>query len=230
VNEFWSLIGYCVRRIKPTRREAVIIFALIVILAFVVFGAPAIFSKRREGSGNKNNNTLRGNSGSNSNTAQASGNAIVNQATGNATIQIGNNTTVINQGVPAEQVHAELERLWGVIKQQLRDKYPAGYALFGAANGQVVGYVPPQNESADWKIDVRWDTAKLVIKKDHQTVMLISPFTRYTDLAGRPLAYHFNNAETFSLTQKGPQASFEPGWYFEVLDAERNIFAIGITD
>src|SRR5438105_12584243 len=141
-----------IKRAKLTRRWARIILALLIILICVRIVTPLFHSKSSKLT--TNSNTITGSSGSNSNTAQASGHAIVAQATGNAMVQIGGNTTIVNQGIPPEKVQEELENLWAIIKQQLIDKYPAGYALFGAANGRIVAYVPPHKESAEWQIDV----------------------------------------------------------------------------
>jgi hypothetical protein len=151
-------------------------------------------------------------------TATASGSSTI--------IQAGGNVTIINPDVRKETERARLSDESDKLADRLAHEYPLGYALIGFANGNLV-WAPNVKRI---QIAGDWENWRVVIDKSGKpfarlivSKLEIDGFKIEDSSTGVPF-YNTAVVPIDWVMVRGVHT------YFEVIDTEHNVFAIGFSD
>lgn len=227
-----GLFGFIIDALKLAKakpRMLAGVVCIVVIATFICYLLSGVFSKmggRITIASNNRDMTMK--AGPHSTNMQAGPNSTNIQSGPNATIIIGGTVQLINPGTSETKTDEELANLWTAMGSQLLSKYPAGCALFGIADGQIVPFEP--RISAGIKLDVDWSTVRIQIDEEHQLVSIMLPDFRVLHLnpPGDPFHAWGNGEMKVPFRENEPvESDLFPGLFWEVIDAQKKIFVVG---
>jgi hypothetical protein len=157
-------------------------------------------------------------------------------ASGGSTINQAGRDVIINMGISEGTMKNLLRDKAIAANQELSQKYPFGYLLFGVANGEVVFQPDPAT-------GLRFNpnnTALITIDSVQRRATVTFPFFEFTfpnnsTVSWVDVAYAFDYVENepslfnigFKMQETAPAISPEISPYIEVLDASKVIFLLG---